>query len=310
MTIIHADNICETTSTTGTGTLTLAGAVAGRRSFSVLGDGARTSYLVRNGGSIEVGIGQYTLSGSTLTREILIRSTTGSKLDLSGTSTVEVVDTLDGLAGISCNVATNAAGTLSTSFEAGDVVNGVVLEEGMPFLVKDQASGAENGPYRVAASGTPTRDPIAASGTASHFIVHAEGRRWVQTATGVTIGSGSMVFEEILRVKPGNSWHTITDGAAFVIDWQVAKKQQVTLGANRSPSFANSQIGQAIRLKVGASGAYSLTWPSGIVWSGGSAPTQTATNGKFDEFVFECVQSGAYVGYVVSLNTAISGGLA
>lgn len=309
MTIIHADNICETTSTTGTGTLTLAGAVAGRRSFSVLGDGARTLYQVRNGGSVEVVIGTYTLSGSTLTREILIRSTTGSKLNLSGTSTVEVTDTLDGMTGISCNAATSTSGTLSTSFEQGDVINGVTLDEGMPILIKDQASGVENGPYQVAASGSPTRDPIAASGTAAHFIIHAQGRRWVQTATWVTIGSGSMVFEEILPVKPGNSWHMITDGAAFVIDWQVAKKQQVTLGASRSPSFANAQIGQAIRLKVGASGAYSLTWPSGIVWSGGSAPTQTAANGKFDEYIFECVQAGAYVGYVVSLNTAISGGL-
>lgn len=309
MTIIHADNICETTSTTGTGTLTLAGAVAGRRSFSVLGDGARTLYQVRNGGSVEVVIGTYTLSGSTLTREILIRSTTGSKLNLSGTSTVEVTDTLDGMTGISCNVATNAAGTLSTSFEPGDVVNGVVLEAGMPIFIKDQASGVENGPYKVAASGSPTRDPIAASGTAAHFIIHAGNRRWVQTGTSKTVGTDAMIFEEILPVKPGNSWHTITDAAAFVVDWQVAKKQQVTLGANRSPSFANAQIGQAIRLKVGASGAYSITWPSGIVWSGGSAPTQTATNGKFDEYVIEAVQSGAYVGYVISLNTAISGGL-
>lgn len=54
-------------------------------------------------------------------------------------------------------VATTAAGTIGTSFENGDTVNGVVLATGDRILIKDQASQPENGIYTVNASGAPTR---------------------------------------------------------------------------------------------------------------------------------------------------------
>lgn len=57
----------------------------------------------------------------------------------------------------SVRVATTAAGTLATSFENGDTVDGVVLATGDRILIKDQASQAENGIYTVNASGAPTR---------------------------------------------------------------------------------------------------------------------------------------------------------
>ena len=53
--------------------------------------------------------------------------------------------------------ATTAAGTLSTDFENGDTLDGVTLATGDRILIKDQASGAENGIYTVEASGAPTR---------------------------------------------------------------------------------------------------------------------------------------------------------
>jgi len=54
-------------------------------------------------------------------------------------------------------VATTGAGTLATSFEAGDTVDGVVLVENDRILIKDQAAAAENGIYVVGASGAPVR---------------------------------------------------------------------------------------------------------------------------------------------------------
>lgn len=54
--------------------------------------------------------------------------------------------------------ATTAAGTLATSFENGDSAGGVTLATGDRILIKDQAAPAENGIYRVNASGAPTRD--------------------------------------------------------------------------------------------------------------------------------------------------------
>jgi hypothetical protein len=54
-------------------------------------------------------------------------------------------------------VATTAAITLATGAEAGDTIDGVTLAAGDSLLVKDQASGAENGPYIVNQTGAPTR---------------------------------------------------------------------------------------------------------------------------------------------------------
>jgi hypothetical protein len=53
--------------------------------------------------------------------------------------------------------ATTAAGTLATSFENGDAIDGVTLATGDRILIKDQAAPAENGIYVVNASGAPTR---------------------------------------------------------------------------------------------------------------------------------------------------------
>lgn len=57
----------------------------------------------------------------------------------------------------SVRVATTAAGTLATSFENGDTIDGVVLATGDRILIKDQASPIANGIYTVNASGAPTR---------------------------------------------------------------------------------------------------------------------------------------------------------
>lgn len=57
----------------------------------------------------------------------------------------------------SVRVATTSAGTLASSFENGDVIDGVTLVTGDRILIKNQASQAENGIYTVNVSGVPTR---------------------------------------------------------------------------------------------------------------------------------------------------------
>lgn len=54
-------------------------------------------------------------------------------------------------------VATTVAGTLATSFENGDTIDGVVLATGDRILIKNQVTASENGIYVVNASGAPTR---------------------------------------------------------------------------------------------------------------------------------------------------------
>jgi hypothetical protein len=79
----------------------------------------------------------------------------------SGLAALDVQEALDEVAEGSwkrpVRVATTTAGTLATSFEAGDSVDGVTLVAGDRLLIKNQTAGAENGIYVVAATEAPTR---------------------------------------------------------------------------------------------------------------------------------------------------------
>jgi hypothetical protein len=91
MALVIKDRVKETTTTIGTGTLTLAGAANGYQSFAAIGNGNTTYYTIVGGSQWEVGIGTYTSSGTTLSRDTVLSSSTGSKINLAaGTKDVFV----------------------------------------------------------------------------------------------------------------------------------------------------------------------------------------------------------------------------
>ena len=79
MALVVKDRVRETTTTTGTGTITLGGAATGFQSFSVIGDANTTFYTIQlsNTNEWEVGVGTYTLSGTTLSRDTILESSNG-----------------------------------------------------------------------------------------------------------------------------------------------------------------------------------------------------------------------------------------
>jgi len=84
MALVLADRVQETTTTTGTGTVTLAGAATGYQTFAAVGDGNSTYYTIEGGTEWEVGIGTYTSSGTTLSRTtVLSSSNSGSLVNFS-----------------------------------------------------------------------------------------------------------------------------------------------------------------------------------------------------------------------------------
>lgn len=87
MPFVVADRVKETTTTTGQGTVTLLGATTGFQSFSAIGNGNNTYYTIaaQTGNEWEVGIGTYTASGTTLSRDTVLSSSAGgtTKTDFS-----------------------------------------------------------------------------------------------------------------------------------------------------------------------------------------------------------------------------------
>jgi hypothetical protein len=80
MALVVKDRVKETSSTSGTGTLTLAGAASGFRSFADIGNGNTTYYAIvdSTAGTWEVGIGTYTSSGTTLSRDTILSNSSGT----------------------------------------------------------------------------------------------------------------------------------------------------------------------------------------------------------------------------------------
>jgi Chaperone of endosialidase len=150
------------TATTGTGTMTLGGAVAGFLTFAQGGvpDGAVVSYGIRDGNNSEVGIGTYTSAGTTLTRTTVSASTNlGAFINLSGGAEVYITaraqdivektgDTMTGSLSINC---ASPGLTLNKTAAGQDaavygMLNGV-MRWGMRAADANAETGGNNGSH-------------------------------------------------------------------------------------------------------------------------------------------------------------------
>jgi hypothetical protein len=81
MALVIANRVKETTTTTGTGTVTLLGAATGFQSFAAIGNANTTYYTIasQTGNEWEVGIGTYATSGTTLARTTVLSNSSGTQ---------------------------------------------------------------------------------------------------------------------------------------------------------------------------------------------------------------------------------------
>jgi hypothetical protein len=118
MALVLADRVKDTTTSTGTGTITLANSPpAGFQSFTAVGNGNTTYYTIVNAPQWEVGIGTYTASGTTLSRDTVLSSSNGGSLVDFAAGTKDVFVTYpaersvyeDAAGNININITGNAA---------------------------------------------------------------------------------------------------------------------------------------------------------------------------------------------------------
>jgi hypothetical protein len=130
MALVLADRVQDITTTTGTGTITLAGTPpTGFQSFgAAIGNGNTTYYTINGGAQWEVGIGTYTAAGTSLSRDtVLSSSNSGSLVNFSaGTKAVFVTYPAeksvneDAAGNVNINITGNAAtATRATNLAAG-----------------------------------------------------------------------------------------------------------------------------------------------------------------------------------------------
>jgi hypothetical protein len=172
MTLQIQDRVKETTTTTGTGALSLAGAVTGFQSFGAVCSNGDTCYYALQAvntagtptGAWEVGLGGYTTSGNTLTRiAVLSSSNSGALVSLPAGTTQVWMDLPAGLVNVVAgkNPIING-GCIVNQRNAIAATTGVSTYGGPDrYLAANQAGGQFNQSLTTITYGGITLDAIA-----------------------------------------------------------------------------------------------------------------------------------------------------
>jgi hypothetical protein len=299
MALILKDRVKVSTTTTGTGTLSLGAAEQGFQDFSSIGNGNTTYYTITNGADWEVGIGTYSSTGDTLTRDTVLDSSAGgAKVDFpAGAKEVFVVYPAAKQISDGSNISqltndagftTNTGTVTSVDLTAGtgiSVSGGPITGSGAITVTNtapDQTVTLTQG-ANVTITGTYPSFTIAASDTtySAGTGLNLSGTTFsidstVTTLTGTQTLTNKTIEKAVLNDGYTEEVFAITDGTTVNLDPNNGSIQTWTLGANRTPGQANWAAGQSITLMVDDGTARTITWTTlAVVWTtdGGSAPT-------------------------------------
>jgi len=184
-----------TTSTTGTGTITLGSAVDGFQTFTAAGvaDGDTVRYCIEDGtSSFELGSGVFTASGTTLTRVVSESSNSGNAINLSGDAIVFITAIAADLQPTTFTTSVFTATANQTTFSVSYTVGFVeVFLNGAKLSAADFT--ATNGTSIVLASGATVGDTldVVAYGTQTIANVYTQTQsdaRYLQLTGGTLTG--------------------------------------------------------------------------------------------------------------------------
>jgi hypothetical protein len=132
MAFVIADRVQETTTTTGTGTVVLSGAVTGYQTFAVIGNTNQTYYTIadQSGTNWEVGVGTYYSGNLSLARTTVLASSNSNAAVTFGVGTKAVFVTYPAERAIyadSSNITTITNFASANVLITGGTINGVTI---------------------------------------------------------------------------------------------------------------------------------------------------------------------------------------
>jgi hypothetical protein len=175
-------------------------------------------------------------------------------------------------------VATLVAGTLASSFEDGDVVDGVTLATGDRILIKDQAAPAQNGIYVVQASGAPVR----ATDFDSVSPIDEINGAWVPVQAGSQVGKVFVQYGVVATIGTDPISFDFYNPIASLIggDMVSVTGSTISLDLASAGGLESSNAGDpAGQLQIKLDGATLAKSASGLkVSAGGISSTELATD--------------------------------
>jgi len=156
MALVLADRVSETTTTSGSGSVTLLGASPNYQSFAVIGDGNQTYYVIAHQSldEWEVGIGTYSSATPSLSRDTVLSSTSGGAKVTFSAGTKKVFVDYPSEKAVYEDVENNV--TVAGNITAGNgiLVNADVMASS--FTISSGFNGLSVGPFTIGASATLT----------------------------------------------------------------------------------------------------------------------------------------------------------
>ena len=286
MALVLADRVQENTTTSGTGPVTLTGAVFGFQTFAVVGNGNTCYYTIVDGGAWEVGIGTYSTTGPSLARTTILSNSNGNTSPITLSSEVKNVFltypaeksvNVDGGTGVTLPGALTLNGTIASNSNA--FVGGSY--DGNQFHPTN-GGGAQINSLR---DGVVTVNVGTTGTTSKTFTFDINGNlslnRLNQSNTSTTASGGTTVlttassYSQTLNGTGPQTFQlpdatTLSTGVAFVFNNNATGT--LTLTDYASTTIGTITAGGAAELVLLANGTVAGTWdvhgflPENVTW--------------------------------------------